>query len=139
MWQAQDPEFRKFVLRPIAQELAGKLWTVIMPQLLVLGLPSMTPQEAAELHQRRTTSFIKMFEEALVLKARIKAASCFYFPVWIENGAEFVRGHMQDLEERTGPREVRWCVSPQFTFRDKLGGECRPFVRAKVFTRNLSA
>lgn len=137
--QASDPDFKEHVLRPIAVDVAKKLWNVLQPQLAVLGLREVTWEKAKQDYHRRLKMFTAIFTEALVLKAKIKAAPGTFSSIWTKPGTKFDRTRMEDLQEDGGDRKVLWCVSPGITFRDPRTERSQSYCDAKVFTRKLRA
>lgn len=136
--QTRNPEFKKKVVRPHAENLARKFWLVIQPQLRALGVAKMSRQEADKLYTDRLGHYADVFEEALVLMAKMKAAPDFYRVVWPECGSRFDRGTMIDPRERPNPKVVSWCIFPHVVYNDRAGGPDEYYGRAKVWTKDAA-
>lgn len=132
--QVRTEEFARRTLRPLAEDLAKKFWTTIQPQLLLFGFPRMAKPQAGGFYEERLTALVDIYQEALLLKAKIQAAPDHYSMHWVERGVEFDRTSMETLGGAEGRRIVGWCVSPRVTYRHLVSIEPRTVCDAKVFS-----
>ncbi|KAK3706035.1 hypothetical protein LTR37_013029 [Vermiconidia calcicola] len=139
VWQAArmqvvDNAFRERVIVPAGKALARRFMHMFGPQLTLLGIEK-TDETAEDWWRRRMTDVSVVFTKALALKGLMQASPGAFLFTWIEHGKGVHDAVMEDLYDKTGRREVAWCVAPVIRTRASPENEPQLVCRAKVMTK----
>ncbi|KAK3049712.1 hypothetical protein LTR09_009134 [Extremus antarcticus] len=128
-----DKSFQTTTILPEAERLASKLWTIMRPQLMKMGIRKSEREANAEAYwegcNRRLAS---IFQKALILKGLARACADDYEFRWVEPGTEVDRETMEEVHDVKGRAEVSWCVLPMLMGRRQSEQEFQVYARAVV-------
>ncbi|KAK5676015.1 hypothetical protein LTS10_011304 [Elasticomyces elasticus] len=118
-------DFRDSKLPQIANGIADDILLVLDPQLHALKARA----------RCRTDHIANLVSEALLLKAKLRAAPDYYEFKWAVSGTALRRASMEEVNPSQGKQEVLWAVSPLVRIKATKDEAWNVAVPAKVFTR----